>query len=496
MRIVILVAAVMSVNIFIAILIGNGSEGGLIVAVTFGLILGCAFFLVAIRNWTTSIYILFIWLVLEDSIRKYTGNSLVLYFAKDTMLLLIYLSYFLTRSANHEQLINWKSPVVAAVAPLAILGILSSVYSANTNWVVPVIGIRMWFIYCPLVLLGIDFAQSDERLELLFQIVVVSAIVVSLLGLVQVIWGNHILNPTNIDYSARLFLEKTGATGLKLTRPTSVFIDAGRFGKYCIMMFSILLGVFSVFRSSEHISQTWRVLSAVALGLVLTMNILSGARTAMLAAPMILVAFMLLFQSCGIGGFGGRFRGGVAGPMLAMILAGGLGFFLYWFRADHLLATLDFAGTTVPYMGQHYNLHAENIRFALDSFFLVGYGIGSASLGLSYFTQLIFEGVETGYASIVIEFGVIGLILWLWIAFGLVGATWNAARILGTTTYLGLPISTVILQIMFMLLLFVLGASIYQDYLVSSHLWLWTGLSVGLGKKALAASQLPLDLVQ
>src|ERR1700693_5988993 len=55
---------------------------------------GCIVAATALRNWRTGFYLFFIWMIFEDLVRKYMGNGLALFFGKDILLGLVYLSFF------------------------------------------------------------------------------------------------------------------------------------------------------------------------------------------------------------------------------------------------------------------------------------------------------------------------------------------------------------------------------------------------------------------
>src|SRR5438874_2669589 len=60
-----------------------------------------------------------------------------------------------------------------------------------------------------------------------------------------------------------------------------------------------------------------------------------------------------------------------------------------------------------------------NFRLALsDPDWLVGHGIGTSSLGMQYVSRIMEVpatglGVESGYGALILEFGILGLVLWL-----------------------------------------------------------------------------------
>lgn len=49
-----------------------------------------------LRNWRTGFYLFLVWVVFEDAVRKYLGNNMLIYFAKDFLVLLIYFSLYIS----------------------------------------------------------------------------------------------------------------------------------------------------------------------------------------------------------------------------------------------------------------------------------------------------------------------------------------------------------------------------------------------------------------
>ncbi len=48
-----------------------------------------------LRNWRAGFYLFFAWVLFEDAIRKYLGNNMMIYFGKDFLVLMIYISLYL-----------------------------------------------------------------------------------------------------------------------------------------------------------------------------------------------------------------------------------------------------------------------------------------------------------------------------------------------------------------------------------------------------------------
>src|SRR5271163_2608533 len=58
---------------------------------------GLAGFWVAVtilRRWRTGFYMFMVWLLFEDLVRKYLGNNMIIYFGKDMLVGLVYISFF------------------------------------------------------------------------------------------------------------------------------------------------------------------------------------------------------------------------------------------------------------------------------------------------------------------------------------------------------------------------------------------------------------------
>jgi len=65
------------------------------------IVIGIAGWACAVRilnNWRHGLYIFFAWLFFEDFARKFLGNSVVTYFAKDILLILFYISFYAARN--------------------------------------------------------------------------------------------------------------------------------------------------------------------------------------------------------------------------------------------------------------------------------------------------------------------------------------------------------------------------------------------------------------
>jgi hypothetical protein len=83
----------------------------------------------------------------------------------------------------------------------------------------------------------------------------------------------------------------------------------------------------------------------------------------------------------------------------------------------------------------------KNLELAFEhEEWMYGYGIGTSSLGVQYVSRWLGEkppgiGVESGFGTLIVEMGILGLLLWLvWVAAAL-RACWQVVRGLRGTVF-------------------------------------------------------------
>src|ERR1700722_13898185 len=59
-----------------------------------------------LRNWRTGFYVFLVWLLFEDLIRKYMGNDMRIYFAKDYLALITYIATMVAISHRRATLLR------------------------------------------------------------------------------------------------------------------------------------------------------------------------------------------------------------------------------------------------------------------------------------------------------------------------------------------------------------------------------------------------------
>jgi hypothetical protein len=59
------------------------------------LAVGSVFIIAILNNWRNGVYFFFTWLLFEDLARKYLGNNMAVYFAKDVLVAVVYVSFII-----------------------------------------------------------------------------------------------------------------------------------------------------------------------------------------------------------------------------------------------------------------------------------------------------------------------------------------------------------------------------------------------------------------
>jgi len=142
--------------------------------------------------------------------------------------------------------------------------------------------------------------------------------------------------------------------------------------------------------------------------------------------------------------------------------------------------SLDSPSSELAYRVRDYPLQNFLMAFTYDRW-PYGFGIGTASLGVQYVSRIMHAppmniGSESGYGSMIIEMGIVGLALWLSMSFAVVFSCWRIVRRLKGSPWF--PIGFVIFWFAF-LLLFPLtfnGLQPYQNFVLNAYLWLLIGI--------------------
>jgi len=497
--IIFVVAAYKTANYVIA-----GDMTGLaFVALAF---VGCAFIVVMLNNWRNGLYFFLTWLLFEDFARKYLGNNMAIYFAKDVLAAVLYLSFFL--AYRRKEVTSFRPPFLVPVLIFVWFGVMQVFNPASTHLMYGVLGVKLFFYYVPLLFLGYALLNSETELRRFFFVNMILALIIVSLGIAQAILGHTFLNPAILADDIRglsTLYRVSPISGLTMYRPTSVFVSTGRFGNFLLVSWLLVFG-FSGYLLLRH--KRGRALAFIALAVTVAGLALCSSRG--------VVLFSAGSAAVGVCAFvwGAPWRQREVIRVLrtaqrsALGIALGIGL-LFFIFPDALLSRVAFYTETLTPGTKSSELQNRTWDYPLMNFlgafgydrWPYGYGIGTTSLGTQYVARIFGAkppviGVESGFGTLIIEMGIGGLLLWFVMSFAILLSAWRVVKQLRGSPWF--PLAFVIFWYAGLLLfpLTFTGIQAYEDFVLNAYLWLLLGIlfrlpTLAVSSQYAANAQLP-----
>jgi hypothetical protein len=455
------------------------ADFGIPAPVVLGLIVIVPLTPLLLRNWRGTLLFFFVWLMVEDLFRKLAGNAIATYFVKDLILLLVLAGFLMDPEVRGA----WKAATGRArIALYALItwAVVMSISSAMIDWRLPLIGLRVDFLYAPLVVVGYVIARDRVDLVRWVTWLAVVTALASSIGLIQATIGPEFLRPSVATPGLeRLELTRYTVGATEVFRPVGTFVEPGRFLSMAIVGLTISLGAVLVTDARRRVIASACVL--VNLAAVWT----SGGRTGVLwGAVLLLVA--------GVAPAIVERRPTVSrAAMLAVGLIFSLGVLNYIApslissRVEFYATTLD-PGAATNEWGFRWASYTQDTLRGISLGGLLGTGTGNESLGKQYIqggpgydTPGLYL-VEAGYGSIAIEWGLVGLFLWLWWTIA-----WTIRLIAQVIASFGERVAAfgVVVLSWFVFLMFVAfygGIANFQNYINNVFLWFLSGMVFAL----------------
>jgi len=206
-------------------------------------VLGCAAAFVILRSWRTGFYLFLVWLLFEDLPRKYMGNGPALFFGKDILAALTYVSLYAAIRKGREK--TFRPSFLLPLAIFVWLGAIQIFNSNSPHVFYGLLGFKIYFFYLPMIWVGYALIRNDEDLRKFLMVNALTAAVIGGIGIIQGVVGNGFLNPAVMSPEiARLGnLDKVSPiSGHVFNLPVSVFVSTGRYANYLTLVFPLLLG--------------------------------------------------------------------------------------------------------------------------------------------------------------------------------------------------------------------------------------------------------------
>jgi hypothetical protein len=469
------------------------------------LFIGTAFVVAMLSNWRNGLYFFLTWLLFEDLARKYLGNNMAIYFAKDVLAAVVYLSFFL--AYRRKEVTSFRPPFLVPVLLFVWFGVMQLFNPASTHLIYGVLGLKLYFYYVPLLFVGYALLNSEEQLRRFFLVNIALVIIIASLGIAQSVLGHTFLNPERPAEDIRELSTNyrvSPISGLLSYRPTSVFVSTGRFGNFLLVSLLLIVG-FLGYLLLRH--KKWRNLTFFALAIVSGAIVLGSARGTLLWSAGSVLVFAVAFV------WGAPWRQREVIRVLrtvqraALGISLGLGLLFFVFPETLLSRVAFYRETLLPSSGAG-ELQNRSWDYPLNNFlgafyydrWPYGYGIGTASLGTQYVARIFqakppVTGVESGFGTLVIEMGIGGLVLWFVMSIAILFSAWRVVKKLRGSPWF--PLAFVIFWYAGLLLvpMTFAGMQPYQDFVLNAYFWLLLGILFRLPTLAVSAqyavSQLP-----
>jgi hypothetical protein len=440
-----------------------------------------------LRNWRAGFYVFLVWLLFEDLVRKYMGNDMRIYFAKDYLALITYISIWV---AVGQRRASWFRPRFLLFFSLFFWMAALQVLNPETPSVwYGLLGLKLYFYYFPMMFVGYALIENEVDLNRFLFINMWLAIVISGLGIAQSILGVRFLNPATLapDIKELASLHRTAPlSGAVIYRATSVFVSDARFASYLTMIWCLALGATAyLFLRGKVKGQN---VFFLACGLIVIATFMSGGRGSV--ASVFENGAILVVAS--LWGAPWRWKQAhrlvrsIRRAMIASILAFTL--IIVIFPKEIGARFAFYEETLSPYSPKNefqkrvvnYTWDETVKAFAFPGFW-TGHGTGTTSLGTQYVKRILGQArpkymVEAGWGNLVIEMGVLGLILWLCWSTALIVTMWGVAVRLKETAYF--PLAFAILLYSYSLLFPMTwgGLDLYENFVMNAYFWLLLGV--------------------
>jgi hypothetical protein len=439
-----------------------------------------------LNDWRRGLYILVAWILFEDFVRKYLGNNMVVYFVKDVLALTLYFSFFWRRIKG--RIAAFRIPFRVPLMIFIWFGLLQVFNPASTSIFYGVLGMKVYFLYVPLIYVGYALVQSEEDLLRFFSFTCALFIIVASLGIAQSIIGPTFLNPAHMQEDIRELSNTyriAPISGLVAYRPTSVFVSAGRFQDFLIVAWLISLGFggYLLLRSRRG-----RTLAFATVGVIAAASLMCASRgvfmwncgiALIMAAGFLWGAPWRQKESIRVLRAIQRtaFSVGIAIVLLLAIFPGELGSRLAIYSETLMPSSV---ASELVHRTQTYPL--QQLGFAFDHpRWPYGYGTGTCTLGGQYVVRIMHAepmrvGVESGFGNLIVELGIVGLILWIVLGVSIVLSAWKVIKELRGTPWFPLAFATFLFALVLFFPMTYTSFSAYQDFVVNSNLWLLLGI--------------------
>jgi hypothetical protein len=439
-----------------------------------------------LHNWRAGFYFFIVWLLIEDLIRKYLGNNMAIFFAKDCLAGLSYMSLLIAIRNRHAK--AFRPPFLLFLSLFFWLAVLEVFNPYSPSPFYGLLALKIDFFYVPLMFLAYALIRDERDLHRFLLVFILLAVAISTLGIAQAILGPTFLNPVTLQHDIRELgsLEKvTPLTNQIFFLPCSVFVSSGRFSLYLILAVIVGLGAAAYFVLS---SLKGRIVVYIGMASIAVATVLSGSREALLFSLISILALGAAFL------WGAPWRWGQGRRLVkairrSLIFASlGLAGFMLIFPSA-VASRLGFYSETLLPSSSAYQLGNRSWSYPMSELakslagrhWIVGNGTGTAGLGTQYVSEFLKTpmpdvAVEEGFGQLIAEMGILAPFLWILWTIVTVIACWRVAHSLKETRFFPLGVAIVWYAFLLLFAFSYLSLDAYQNYVNNAFLWILIGI--------------------
>jgi hypothetical protein len=455
---------------------------------------------VIIQNWRTGFYLFLFWVVFEDLARKYMSNNMAIYFGKDALVILIYISLFLSARRGRDK--AFRPPFAIPLVIMIWFAAIQAFNPYSPSALYGALGMKVDFLYLGLMFVGYALLRTDEDIRRFITASMVLAAVVSSLGIVQSIVGSQFLNPTTLapEIKELAELQKFSPISHEMLRlPCSVFVSASRYSEFMLLasMFGLGASGYLLLHTMKGRKLVWTCLGLTGVGVIA-----SGSRGAlllsMISAAVMSAAFIwgAPWRTRQVFRMMKAIRRSLIVIVSSVVLIGVLYPAAFGGKWEYYSETLLPSSDSFQLSDRAWDYPLYNLELAFsEPHWATGVGTGTATLGAQYVAKYLHQkppgvAVESGYGTIVAEMGIVGLALWLAWTSTLIVCCWRIVMSLRQTRMF--PLGFMAFWYAFVLLFPQTFGSLnaYQDYVVNAYFWLFVGMLFRL-PEIIAAGPVP-----
>lgn len=355
-------------------------------------------YILILRNWKLGIYLLLLALPFVGVAVTLMRSQLPL-LALDILLIFpVYLSFIILGKC--EKAFSEVPQSIILLISLFIGLVLVQSFNPNSfGLLMAAVGIKVWLLYLPLVLVGIRMASSEKELRMLILLVVVPSIVPCVLGIFQWFSCNFYGYEKTMEffYRDQAFSMTQGFErfnfGITIFRIPSTFRYMVQYSNYTLFIISASFALYFLLQKSllqKHLFRIFFLLAILA-------SFLSGARAMFIFTPMLLLLIYWNYKS-----FKGTFK---AVTFISLIV------FTALFFSD---LEYDKAYETLSFLLFHYGeklVMGGFVTSIVEFPFGKGTGMNTGPARHVVPDGVYFDAFENYYAKAIIELGILGFIL-------------------------------------------------------------------------------------